>query len=74
MSEAIDSIETHIQETRKDLGENLQALEEKVKSITDWRQYIRAKRMLTLGAVIGGIILVARSLRRRKPRGWLRPA
>jgi len=74
VSEAIDSIETHIRETRNDLGANLHALEIKVKSITDWRQYIRAKPLLTLGAVIGGLILLSRSLRSRKRRGWLRPA
>lgn len=74
MRDTIDSIQAHIQETRKDLGANLQALEIKVKSIADWRQYLRTRPLVVMGALIGGIVFFAKALRGRpKQRGWLRP-
>ncbi len=38
MSDTADQIATHIRDTRDDLSANLSELEDKVKSVTDWRQ------------------------------------
>jgi len=71
MSQAIDSIESHILDTRRDLGENLQALETKVRFITDWHHYLRTKPLLMLGCVVGGVVLFTKSMgRRRNRKGW----
>ena len=42
MVETTAEIATHIETTRGHLGANLDALEQKIKSATDWREYFRA--------------------------------
>jgi ABC-type Zn2+ transport system substrate-binding protein/surface adhesin len=37
MGETKDQIENQIEDAREDLGSNLQELERKVKSVTDWK-------------------------------------
>ena len=59
-------IEAHIERTREDLGANLQALEQKIKAVTDWRTILRGKPLIVLGvAVLGGVLVVWRLRRRR---------
>jgi hypothetical protein len=60
MGETSDQIARHIQETRNDLGDNLNELEEKVKTAVDWRAQFeeRPGTMLAL-AFGGGIVLSA---------------
>jgi len=68
-----DQIETHIDATLGRLGENLEALEDKVKAATDWRtQFEKRPALMVALAFAGGVVLagLARSvLRGRGPRG-----
>jgi hypothetical protein len=60
-----EQIETHIHATLGRLGENLEELEDKVKSATDWRtQFERRPAVMLALAFAGGLLLsvVARSL------------
>ena len=58
MGKAADQIETHIQETRENLGSNLRELEHKVKSATNWKHHFRKRPMTMLGiAFVGGLVL-----------------
>ena len=60
MDQTTDQIEAHIANTRENLGANLQELERKVKSVTDWRRQFRDSPMVLLGAAFtGGIILAS---------------
>jgi hypothetical protein len=59
MDQTTDQIEAHIEDTRKDLGANLQELEVKVKSAADWRHQFRRNPMAMLGAAFGGGVLLA---------------
>jgi hypothetical protein len=62
-----DQIEAHIERTRQDLGANLQALEQKIKSATDWRTVLRGKPLIVLGvAALGGVLVVWRLRQRRR--------
>ena len=76
MDETSDQIERHIQETRNDLDDNLNALEDKVKKAVDWRAQFeeRPGTMLAL-AFGGGVILSAllpsgRRSRSTYDEGW----
>ena len=78
MGEATSQIEAHIENTRADLGSNLLELEQKVKSVTDWKQHFQTAPMTMLGAAFGGGILLATMLggrrKRRGQRGFYNPA
>ena len=68
MGQTTDQIEAHIEDTREDLGSNLHELEQKVKSVTDWKQYFQTNPMTMLGVAFGGGILLATMLGGRKNR------
>jgi len=68
MDQTTDQIEAHIETTRENLGANLQELEQKVKSVTDWRRQFRENPMRMLGVAFGGGILLAFLLGRRSTR------
>ena len=68
MGQATNEIEAHIEDTRADLGSNLQELEQKVKSVTDWKQHFQTSPMTMLGVAFGGGILLATSMGGRKRR------
>jgi hypothetical protein len=59
MGETTDEIESHIESTRENLGSNLQELEQRVKSATDWRQHFRNNPLMMIGAAFGGGVLLA---------------
>jgi len=59
MGETTNQIETHIRSTREDLGANLQELEYKVKSVTDWRQYFQRNPIPMIGVAFGGGVVLA---------------
>jgi hypothetical protein len=59
MGETTRQIETHIDNAREDLGSNLQELEQKVKSVTDWRQQFRNNPMMMVGLAFGGGVFLA---------------
>ncbi len=66
MGETTNKIETHIENTRDILGSNLQELEEKVKSVTDWREQFQKNPMTMIGVAFGGGVLMASMLGGRK--------
>jgi hypothetical protein len=74
MGQTTDQIEAHIENTREELGSNLQELEHKVKSVTDWRQHFRANPMTMMGAAFGGGVLLAAMMgSSSRPRHRRRP-
>jgi hypothetical protein len=68
MGETANEIETHIERTRQDLGSNLNELENKVKSVTDWKHHFQNSPMTMIGVALGGGILLATALGGRKGR------
>src|ERR1039457_5504326 len=68
MGQATSQIEAHIENTRADLGSNLHELEQKVKSVTDWKQHFQTNPMTLLGVAFGGGVLLATMLGGRKNR------
>src|SRR5512132_4291714 len=66
MGQTTHQIEAHIEDTRADLGSNLHELEQKIKSVTDWRQHFKTNPMTMLGVAFGGGILLATILSGRK--------
>jgi len=68
MGEATSQIEVHIENKRADLGSNLEELEQKVKSVIDWKQQFQRNPMTLLGAAFGGGILLATMLGGRRGR------
>ena len=68
MGQTTHQIEAHIEDTREDLGSNLHELEQKVKSVTDWKQHFQTSPMTMLGVAFGGGILLATMLGGRKNR------
>jgi hypothetical protein len=73
MGQTTHQIAAHIENTRDDLGSNLQELEQRVKSVTDWKQQFRARPMTMLGLAFGGGVVLATTMGRRRtgPRGGL---
>ena len=63
-----NQIENFIEDKRADLGSNLQELERKVRSATDWQQHFRKNPMTLLGVAFGGGILLA-TMAGRRSRG-----
>jgi len=59
MGETTNQIESYIETKRDDLGSNLAELENKVKSITDWREQFRSNPMTMVGVAFGGGVLLA---------------
>ena len=61
-----DQIEQHIYETRNELGENIDELQQKVKRTFDWRTQFQERPMALMGAAFGGGLLVALLLPSRR--------
>jgi hypothetical protein len=59
MGETTDQIAAHIDDTRDDLGSNLRELEQKVKSVTDWRQHFQKSPLTMVGVAFGGAVFLA---------------
>ena len=68
MGQTTHQIETHIEDTRDELGSNLHELERRVKSVTDWKQHFKSNPMTMLGVAFGGGILLSTMLGGRKNR------
>lgn len=69
MGETTNQIAAHIEDTRDDLGSNLRELEQKVKSVTDWKQYFQKSPLTMVGVAFGGGILLASMMGgQRRPR------
>ena len=76
MGETTHDIATHIDHAREDLGSNLQELEHKVKSVTDWRQQFQNNPMMMVGLAFGGGVFLATMAggRRNRLSGMSSPA
>ena len=68
MGETTNQIEANIESARDNLGSNLNELERKVKSVTDWKQHFQTKPMTMLGVAFGGGILLATMMGGRRSR------
>jgi pimeloyl-ACP methyl ester carboxylesterase len=69
MDRATERIEQHIDRERELLRSNLAELEERVRSVVDWRQHYRSQPALWVGVAFGGGLLLALARRRDYPRG-----
>jgi hypothetical protein len=68
MGQATGEIEAQIEGTRAELGANLQELEQKVKTVADWRHHFRNHAMTLMGVAFGGGVLLAMMGGKRKTR------
>lgn len=69
MGQTTDQIETHIENKREDLKSNLQELEGRVKSATDWRHYFNQNPGMMIAAAFGGGVLLSAMMRKRRTGG-----
>lgn len=60
MGETASQIENHIEETREDLGSNLQELEARVRLAADWRRQFRKNPPLFLALAFGSGLLLSK--------------
>jgi hypothetical protein len=65
MDQTVEQIEARIDRTREQLGSTLSAIEGKVEAATDWREHMRARPWLMIGAACVGGALLATTLRPR---------
>lgn len=70
MGQTSDQIENQIETRREDLRSNLEELEDKVKSATDWRQQFRNNTGTLLVVAFGGGLLLAGITRRGGRRDY----
>jgi hypothetical protein len=59
MDRATDRIEQQIDRERAVLRSNLEQLEDRVRSIVDWRRQFRSNPALWIGCAFGGALLIA---------------
>lgn len=77
MDERPDQIEDHIRSTQRELGSNLQELEDKVKDATNWRVQFERHPVAFLGIAFAGGLLISAGIggRRRNSapydRAWV---
>jgi hypothetical protein len=68
MNETTSEIESHIRNTREDLNANLNELEQKVKSVADWRKHYTKAPGAFLATAVGGGVLLALATNPNRPR------
>lgn len=74
MRQRTDQIENQIENTREDLKSNLQELETRVRTATDWRHYFAEHTGTAIVAAFGGGVLLAAIVGGRRNRTSLGPA
>jgi len=74
MNETTDDIESHIRRTRENLGANLNELEGKVKSATDWRLHYAKSPGAFLGTALAAGLLLALATNGHRSRRSSAPA
>jgi hypothetical protein len=62
MGEKSSQITREIENTRAELGSNLQELERKVRGMTDWRQQFEKNPITLIGLAFGGGLLLGAAL------------
>jgi len=73
MGQTTDQIENQIENKREDLKANLQELEARVKTATDWRHYFAEHTGTMIAAAFGGGALLAAMIGGRSSRGSRSP-
>ena len=68
MGQRTDQIENQIENKREDLKSNLQELETRVKTATDWRHYFAEHTGTMIAAAFGGGVLLATMIGGRSDR------
>jgi hypothetical protein len=74
MGQTTEQIESHIDRKRRALRSNLDELEGKVKTVTDWRQYVRRNPTAMLAVAFTGGLLAANLAGRRRQLTAASPA
>jgi len=74
MGQRTDQIENQIENKREDLKSNLQELETRVKTATDWRHYFAEHTGTMIAAAFGGGVLLATMVGGRSNRASLSQA
>jgi hypothetical protein len=74
MGQRTDQIENQIEDKREDLKSNLQELETRVKTATDWRHYFEEHTGTMIAAAFGGGVLLAAMVSGRSDRASLSQA
>lgn len=74
MGQTTDQIEDQIQSKREDLKSNLDELQTRVKTATDWRHYFAEHTGTMIAAAFGGGVLLAAMLGGRSNRASLNQA
>src|SRR5688500_988464 len=74
MGQTTDQIENQIENKREDLKSNLQELESRVKTATDWRHYFAEHTGTMIAAAFGGGVLLAAIVGGRSNRASLSQA
>lgn len=67
-----DQIEMHIQRTREALSEDINELQEKVKTAVDWRAQLNERPLLLMGLAFGGGVLLSALMQRSRGNGSVR--
>jgi len=62
MGQTADEITLQIEQTRAELGSNLQELEGKIKGATDWRSYVRKRPFTLVGMALACGLLLGMTL------------
>jgi len=65
MDRATDRIEQHLDQERQALRSNLEELEDRVRSVVDWRRQFRGNTAAFLGVAFGGGLLIGLMTARR---------
>lgn len=69
MAQSTEQIASHIEGTRQALGSNVEELERKIRTATDWRHHFEESPLTWVGAaMVGGAILGLSSA--REPAAW----
>jgi hypothetical protein len=72
MAERVQQIESEIDRTRAELGSHLRELESRVDAAMDWREHVRARPYLAVGAAVAGGIMLGHLARPGRPRSSVR--
>jgi hypothetical protein len=74
MGQRTDQIENQIESKREDLKSNLEELQTRVKTVTDWRHYFAEHTGTMIAAAFGGGVLLATMVGGRSNRASLSEA
>lgn len=68
MAETVRQIESEIDRTRAELGTHLRELEARVDAAMDWREHVRARPVLAVGAAVAAGLVLGQLVRPGRSR------